>query len=242
MALMKKLLRFPMRLMLPIILKVGPPLIAWFATRTKENLPRPNLEGDRDVEWSWVLSQLGAGPGEVLDFGCGNSLLSFIAALRGYNVTAIDMQPIHWSYALPNMRFIRCDILKSSFPKSSFDLIINCSSIEHVGLAGRYGSEDEPDGDIRTMALMLEIMRPAGVMLLTVPVGCDTVFYPLHRVYGKQRLPKLLNGWMIEKEQYWTKNGQNCWKVVEKSVALEEKPTRYYYGLGCFVLRQEVKH
>lgn len=233
-----KLLHLIMRVMLPLLLKLGPPLMTWLASKTKQSLPVPNLEGDREVEWSWVLSQLGAGPGEVLDFGCGNSLLSFIAARRGYNVTAIDLQSIRWPYTLPNMRFIKCDILKSSFPKSSFDLIINCCSIEHVGLHGRYESEDNPEGDITAMALMHELLRPGGVMLLSIPIGRGAVFAPLHRVYGRERLTKLLDQWIIEKKEYWVKDDQNRWVTVKESVALDREPTKLCYGLGCFVLRR----
>ena len=234
-----RLWRFILRLMLPWLLKLGPPLITWFATKTKQGLPVPNLEGDRDVEWSWVLSHLGAGPGEVLDFGCGNSLLSFIAARRGYNVTAIDLQSVNWPYRLPNIRFIKCDIFKFPFPDSSFKLIINCSSIEHVGLAGRYGSEDNPEGDITAMTLMHKLLWPGGVMLLTIPVGRDAVFAPLHRVYGRERLPRLLDKWIIEKKEFWVKDDQNHWISVEESVALDREPTRLCYSLGCFVLRRE---
>ncbi len=223
--------------LLPVF-KVGAPLFVWSSKMMKESLPTPNLEGDRDVEWSWVLSHLGNGSGDALDFGCGNSLLSFIAARRGYNVTAIDLQPIDWPYALPNMRFIRGDILKCNFPKSSFDIIINCSSIEHVGLSGRYRAEDNPDGDIKAMSLMCELLRPDGTMLLTIPVGRDAVFMPLHRVYGRERLPKLLNQWIIQKKEFWVKNDQNRWVTVEEPVAFGREPTKYCYGLGCFVLRR----
>jgi len=234
----RRLWRLTLRVTLPLVLKIGSPLVAWLAKRTKESLPIPNLEGDREVEWSWVLSQLGAGPGEVLDFGCGNSLLSFIAARRGYNVTAIDLQSIYWSYRLPNMRFIKCDILKSPFTNSSFDLIINCSSIEHVGLHGRYESEDNLESDITAMALMHELLRPDGIMLLTIPVGCDAVFAPLHRVYGRARLPRLLDQWIIEKREYWIKDDQNRWITVEEAAALDREPSKLCYGLGCFVLRR----
>jgi SAM-dependent methyltransferase len=227
-----------MRPVLPLVLKYGPRLTDWLATKTRENLPVPNLEGDREVEWSWVLSYLGSGPGEVLDFGCGNSWLSFIAAQKGYRVTAIDLQSVHWPYVLPNMRFIKTDIFKADFPKSGFDLIINCSSIEHVGLSGRYGSDDNPDGDIDAMALMRELLKPGGVMLLTIPVGRDTVIAPLHRVYGRERLSALLDGWIVENKAYWVKDDRNLWIPADEPTALDSVPSKFYYSLGCFVLRR----
>jgi len=95
-----------------------------------------DLTGDRDIEWSWVASQMPKGPGEALDFGPGGSSLGLIAAEAGYNVTAIDLQPITWPYHHPNLRFVQGDVLKLQLQKNHFDLIINCSVIEHVGLAG----------------------------------------------------------------------------------------------------------
>ena len=73
-------------------------------------------------------------------------------------------------------------------------------------------------------------------MLLTIPVGRDQVFTPLHRVYGQDRLPKLLKGWEIQKNEFWVKDPQNRWILVEESVALSTEPVKHYYGLGLFVL------
>jgi len=209
----------------------------------KKNIP--NLAGDRDTEWSWVSSQIPSGPGEALDFGSGSSFLGLIAAQRGFKVTAVDLEPVQWYYVHPGLQFIHGDILKVSIPTNHFDLVINCSTVEHVGLAGRYGvTEDNPDGDLKAMARLRELMKPGGIMLLTIPVGQDAVFVPLHRVYGAQRLPRLLEDYKVEKEVFWVKDNQNRWVLAEKESALKFKasaesrsPLRNVYALGCFVLR-----
>ena len=36
---------------------------------------------------------------------------------------------------------------------------MNCSSVEHVGLSGRYGSSERPDGDIEAMAVSATCSR-----------------------------------------------------------------------------------
>ncbi len=197
-----------------------------------------NLLGDRDVEWSWVASQVPAGPGEALDFGPGGSHLGLAAAQKGFRVTAIDLQPVNWPYLHPDLSFIQGDLLKLEFPRHLFDLVINCSTVEHVGLAGRYGvGEHRPDGDLEAMAYLRTLMKPGAVMLLTVPVGRDAVVGRSHRVYGSQRLKKLLDGYAIEKEQYWAKNPQNTWTLTDRPNALAVEPGERIYGLGCFVLR-----
>jgi len=63
-----------------------------------ERVLTPNLLGDRDIEWSWVASQIPPSGGDALDFGAGNSSLGLVAALRGFKVVAMDLTPPHLYY------------------------------------------------------------------------------------------------------------------------------------------------
>jgi hypothetical protein len=75
-----------------------------------------------------------------------------------------------------------------------FDAAISISSFEHDGL-GAYGDPIDPDGDLKTMKRMKEIVRPGGLMFFNVPVGPDHLFWNRNRMYGPLRLPLLLEGW-----------------------------------------------
>ncbi len=66
----------------------------------------------------------------------------------------------------------------------------------------------------------------------------DAVFAPMHRVYGKERLPKLLTGWSVESEEYWTKSSGNKWIETEKEKALTAKVEEKLYGIGLIVLKK----
>lgn len=122
------------------------------------------------------------GPGEALDFGPGGSHFGLIAAKRGFNVTSIDLQSVTWDYSHHRLRFIKGDILNLTLPESHFDLVINCSVVEHVGLTGRYGvTISRPDGDIESMARFRELMKPDGVMLLTD--NLNAIFMDLDVLY-----------------------------------------------------------
>ncbi len=205
-----------------------------------------NLLGDRDVEWSFCAANMPNGPGESLDFGCGGSYMGLVAARRGFRVTAVDLSRVSWPYSHPNLSFIQGDVLTLDLPKRHYDLVINCSSVEHVGLVGRYGvTEERPDGDLETMVLLNGLMKPGGIMLLTVPVGQDAVLAPLHRVYGRNRLPRLLTEYVIEYNEFWVKDVKNRWAACDKATALESvaytnerDPLQSSYALGCFVLRK----
>ncbi len=218
------------------------PKLVCFYHRLVERLLGPsgpvNLKGDRDVEYSWIAAHIREGPGEALDFGSGPSWVGFLAARKGFTVTALDLQPISWHYVYPRFKFLQGDIFRSSFEPRQFDLIISCSAVEHVGLAGRYGvTERNKEGDLQAMAILKTLLKPGKVMILTIPVGHDRIFPPLHRVYGHSRLPRLLNGWEILEKEYWMKGEQNRWISVDEVVALEQEPTETLYGLGLYVLR-----
>lgn len=200
-------------------------------------LPKPNLLGDRNVEWSWVAAHLGDGSGEALDFGSGGTLLGLLAARRGYRVTAIDLQEVSGWYRHERFQGLQGDLFNFTVPPHTYDLVISCSTIEHVGLSHRYGvRHDRPTGDFEAMAQLRRLLKPSGRMLLTIPVGADAVFPPLHRVYGPQRLPKLLEGWRVREEEYWIKDAQNHWVAADQGTALSTRPSAWRYGLGLFAL------
>ncbi len=202
----------------------------------------PTLAGDRDVENTWIAENMPEGPGTALDFGPGVNWLGLLAVRRGFDVTSVDLTDVQLPYELPSMKFVRGNIL--SLPPTAvggpFDLIINCSTIEHVGLFGRYGTpEYRPEGDVQAMDVLRGVIKPTGLMLMTVPVGRDQVFMPLHRVYGRERLPKLLQGWECRKKEFWTKDMTDRWHRVSEQVALASESSDHYYGLGLFVLNAE---
>lgn len=243
------------KVIIPLPLYLPEPLVAFLhrfrdAFRGSQDRGRArDLCGDREVEWSWIVANMPLGPGKALDFGTAGSDLGLVAAERGYSVTALDIQPVRWLYRHPSLRFLRGDILSVPIHEQTFDLIINCSSIEHVGLAGRYGiNESRPEGDLEAMERMHKMMTPGGIMLITVPVGQDATFPPWHRVYGGERLPRLLHGFELEIEAFWMKDKSNRWQRCNRDVALAVQPltrprdpVRSVYALGCFVLRKPAK-
>jgi SAM-dependent methyltransferase len=205
--------------------------------------PKPNLAGDRTLEWGFVAAALPpAAPGQTcLDFGCSDApMLTPMAALAGYQTTGLDLLEVHPDVHVPGVRYVQSDLNALDWPAASFDVIINCSSIEHVGLGERYGQQVEgAEGDIRAMQRLRGLLRPGGRMILTLPVGRDAVIMPLHRVYGPQRLPRLLAGWRELRAEFYIKDlarRGNTFFQSDRATAYEQVGTAHYYGLGLFVL------
>jgi len=197
-----------------------------------------DLAGDRDIEWAWVSGNLPESPGRVLDFGPATSASGLVAAFRGGTVTAIDLEAPPTLFSHPALATIRGDLLAHDFSGTRFDTVINCSTIEHVGLAGRYGSGAAADGDLQAMRRLRELMSgPHARMLLTIPVGRDAVFESVHRIYGPTRLPLLLDGFRIVREAFFAKLREDSrWHEATRQRALETEGSESFYALGLFVL------
>src|SRR6266853_4303734 len=184
-----------------------------------------DIHGERNVEWSFLSAEMPSGPGEALEFGCEQGYMSLVAAQKGFHVIANDLRQQEFYWRHPDVEFIEGDFLKLALRDDSFDLAINCSSVEHVGIAGRYGIEvNQNDGDIEVMRRLANVLKPGGLLLMTAPCGQDTVMAPWCRVYGAQRLPALFELFDVKKEEYWTKNTQNQWIPCTRQEALDWPP------------------
>jgi len=197
------------------------------------------------MESRWILEHIINYPrGKILDFGSGPNIeLGRKLVQIDFKVVCIDLLPIKYplsSKPITNLTYIQDNILNVNLPDASFDFITSNSSIEHAGL-GRYDEKEELDQDLKIMQLFKRILKPSGRIFLTIPVGIDAVIEYYHRVYGKERLPRLLMNWEILAEEYWKKGNNNVWCQTNNKEALDEKPTGparpRYYALGFFELK-----
>jgi SAM-dependent methyltransferase len=205
-----------------------------------------DIHGERNVEWSFLSAEMPSGPGEAFEFGCEQGYMSLLAAQRGFHVVANDLQEQVFSWKHPSVDFMLGDFLNLQLPEDHFDLVINCSSVEHVGIAGRYGIDaDDNDGDLDVMRRLGEILKPSGVLLMTAPCGKDAVLRPWCRVYGRERLPRLFAGFRTVRQSFWVKNDENQWRAgnADEAFSFEPRnnaadPHACAYALGCFVLQK----
>src|SRR5262249_15509701 len=176
--------------------------------------------------------------GRGLDLGPATSFTPLIAAFNATEVVGLDLSAVSVPFSLPNLSYKRGDILAGDLPEGTFDTIVNCSTTEHIGLSGRYGSSEAPDGDLRAMRMLRDRMAgPEARMIFTIPVGRDAVARPYHRIYGRDRLPRVLERFRIVTEAYFAKLGSlNIWQPVSREAALDVEGSESFYALGLFVL------
>jgi len=108
------------------------------------------------------------------------------------NCTTIDFQPI----TVEDPRLETITIAQFDKNPRMFDAAISISSFEHDGL-GRYGDPLRPNGDLEMMKKMKCILKPGGILYLSVPIAKDKIVWNMHRVYGKIRLPLLFEYWTL---------------------------------------------
>jgi len=187
-----------------------------------------------------VIAQAPNHSKRVLDFGPGNSTTPIALSFICDEVIALDLNSPEIPYGVNNIRHVLGDITSPPSDLGKFDLIVNCSTIEHVGLPGRYGSTEVTDGDLIGMKNLLNMLTSGGKMLMTIPVGIDGVFLPNHRVYGQNRLPKSLEGFEIETERYFEKTeSRRFWSETTKEQALNTTSSFSFYAIGLFVLSKK---
>jgi len=209
----------------------------WGLIKTAERFQTGlGLAGDRTIEWAWVLGRLRREPGRVLDFGSGTGFVALAAAFAGHEVVAVDLEPCAFELKRASITYRQGDFNELAFEPRSFDQVLNCSTIEHVGLEGRYGSPADPDGDLRAMEKLASLLRPDGDMILTLPVGVDGIFSPYHRVYGEERLPRLLEPFTVCDEAWWAKLDGKMWQPTTRDAALAIQGSSSYYALGLLVV------
>jgi len=160
---------------------------------------------DRYLEYPWMLKNITITSGKILDVGstASNMLYNFLS--KTIEINSIDLN----SKEIENdsIKFSVGDIRKTNYSDNYFDLISCISTLEHIGVSGRYGSDEDPNGDKKAVQEMARILKPGGTMLVTVPYGIKDVL-PINKLYNKERIENLFKGFSsveIEYRKYFKK-------------------------------------
>ncbi|GAH42242.1 unnamed protein product, partial [marine sediment metagenome] len=124
---------------------------------------------------------------------------------RGYLVYGLDIRDLPPNQHLPyGFCFIKGDVRKTGLPGALVDVVTCVSSLEHVGVAGRYGMmEEDEEGDRKAMAEMRRVLKDEGLLLLTTHFGVRAVYEGLHRIYDEKQIRGLTQGFNVEAEEYY---------------------------------------
>lgn len=185
---------------------------------------------DRFLEYNFITTYLPRPPKDILDIGCVGSLFPLVLSGFGYNVWCNDIREyeILRHIKFPRLNFIRGNIREINIDRK-FDVIMLISTVEHIGIGGNYGQKDEVAGDLRTMEKVRDMLKPGGLVFLTLTIASKhKIVKPLHRIYDLHRLDMLIKDFIIlESRMYIEKED---WHEAEVLADGEE-------GVFCMVLK-----
>ena len=197
-----------------------------------------HAKSSRIVEYPWVYMNIDKVNvcKRLLDVGSVGSVLPIVLASQGYEVWCIDVRYYEGDGLAQNLKCLVGDVRKTSFENGFFDCAIAVSTLEHIGL-GRYGEWLEPDGDITAVSEISRILSEHGALLVTLPFGKEEVF-PSHRVYNQQRLQTILDGFKVEREDYYARNKSGFWSPCTKDDLADTRSPKVEMGLACIKARK----
>jgi len=110
------------------------------------------------------------------------SNILMIGVLSGFvDTTFIDYRPLKIS--TEGFKCKQGDILHLPFSSDSVVSISSLHVIEHVGL-GRYGDSLNPQGSELAAKELYRILKPGGLLYISVPVGIEKVCFNAHRIFS----------------------------------------------------------
>ena len=189
---------------------------------------------ERIVEIPFVFQHIGGPAGlHVLDFGGTGSPLALHLASLGHDVTVFDLRPYGFDH--PNLHQSIGDFLSADVAEESFDVGLVVSAVEHAGMAA-YGEVGFGDGDHLVMRKVRQSLRVGGRLILTVPFGRagETSWY---RVYDRQRLAGLLDGFDVEVAEFYEGVGRTAWipSSAERLETIDSVDCGFAQGVACVV-------
>lgn len=136
-----------------------------------------------------ALKGLPAGS-RIVDVGASESTLAVSLASLGYEVVAVD--PRGYPFTHPQLR-VHHGTLDDLNAAADLDAVVFLSSVEHFGLPA-YSLDGlvDPDADRRALQGAMSLLRPGGLVVLTVPFGRATVS-DFERIYDRAALEALLD-------------------------------------------------
>lgn len=145
---------------------------------------------DRYIEYPWAIGNLPSPLAKILDVGCSGSMFPLILKALGYETYGIDIRTY---YPQGKFFFTKGDISINLYQDNFFDMITAISSIEHIGLKGRYSAHEDMEGDVKALGEIHRILKPQGLFLMTVPIRLSLSIDRNHKIYNQTRLDLLLN-------------------------------------------------
>jgi len=163
----------------------------------------------------------------------GSRIDGFVTHVASYrNIEIFDIRPV--TASIPGVIFKQADLMTPSEALVDYCDSLSClHALEHFGL-GRYGDPIDPQGYVRGLKNMAQIVQPGGLFYLSVPIGIERVVFNANRIFDPNSLLSLAASFgLLLKEFSWI----DATRLLTKSVNATDDLnllSQQYYALGLF--------
>ena len=117
----------------------------------------------------------------------GSRVDGFVAHVAVFReIIVLDIRP--GPSSVRNMTFVQKDLTKlDSSMLECCDSLSSLHALEHFGL-GRYGDEVDLDGYVKGFEALTSMLKPEGILYLSVPIGRERIEFNGQRVFSNRRI------------------------------------------------------
>jgi len=170
-----------------------------------------------------------ANPERHIDIG--SRLDGFIAHVASFrDIEVLDIRPLT-NVGHDRIKFRQGNLME--FDDSLIEITDSLSclhALEHFGL-GRYGDPIDPEGHVKGFSHLCRMLKPNGILYLSVPIGAGGVYFNAHRVFEPSEIPEMARG-ILELIRYDYVDDDGC---LYRNCFVDETPSlEYGCGIYCF--------
>lgn len=178
------------------------------------------LVNERIAEQPFVFGAIARafdGRARILDVGGSESTVGLSLATLGHEVTIVD--PRAHPLAHRNLTHAACRLDELPASTAPFDAAVVLSAVEHFGLEhydgasstdkapvartgarplDGVGGDDDERLDLAALTRLRALVRPGGLLVLTIPFAAQASVDDFQRVYDEAGVAELLRGWTVQ--------------------------------------------
>jgi hypothetical protein len=167
----------------------------------------------------------------------GSRLDGFVAHVASFRqIEVLDIRPLR--KRIPNVVFRQADVTQLGPDDGVIADSVSClHALEHFGL-GRYGDAIDPDGHLKGLAGLHAMLRPGGLLYLSVPIGPQRIEFNAHRVFSLSYLINLLEPQFAIEAISYVDDAGDLFENVNVDAEGISANFGCHYGCGIFELRR----